>query len=146
MIIRIVAGCLALGVLVIGLLYLAFLAGVLAKCSPSPRTMKPGMVWLLLIPLFNVVWSFLVVLALADSLRNEFKLRNIRIEDSKPGKSIGIAMAVCGACMIIPFVNLLAMLPQLVLWIVYCVKIAGYSRRLDSPAAPGLAPVYPQGS
>ncbi len=48
-------------------------------------------------------------------------------------------MSVCGACMIIPFVNLLALVPELLLWIVYWVKIAGYARLLNLPAAPTLA-------
>lgn len=67
-IIRIVAGCLFLGLLAIGIVYIAFLSGVLRKCSPASRTMEPGMVWLLLVPLLNVVWNFLVVTALARSL------------------------------------------------------------------------------
>ncbi len=144
-IIRIVAGILAVCVLVVGILYLAFLAGVLRKCSPSARTMQPGMVWLSLIPLFNLIWCFFVVSALANSLGNEFRLRKIPIDDPKPGKSIGISMAVCGACMIIPLVNALALLPRLILWIIYWVKIAEYSRRLDLSPAPIAVPTYPQG-
>jgi hypothetical protein len=145
-VIRIVAGFLALGVLVIVLLYLSFLAGVLRKCSPWSRTMQPGMVWLMLIPFFNVIWSFIVVLAIADSLGNEFRLRNIPVDDPKPGKSIGIAMAVCQACGIIPLVNILAGLAGLVLWIMYWVKIAEYSRQLDLYPIPIAAPPYPQQS
>ena len=148
-IIRIVAGCLALLALgvfvVIAVFYFGLLAGVLRKCSPSSRTMQPGLVWLLLIPLFNLVWNFIVVLAIADSLGNEFRLRNIPVEDPKPGKSIGIAMAVCQACGIIPLVNILAGLASLVLWIVYWVKIAEYSRLLDQFTAPIMVPPYPQG-
>ena len=130
-IIRIVSGCLFLCVLAIGIAYIAFLSNVLKKCAPSNRTMQPGMVWLLLIPLFNLVWNFLVVNALADSLGSEFRLRNIPTSDGKPGKSIGLAMAVCAACAIIPIVNVIAILPHLILWIVYWVKITDYSRKLD---------------
>lgn len=144
-IVRVVAGCLALCVLAIGIVYIAFLSGVLQKCSPSSRTMQPGMVWLLLTPLVNLVWSFLVVFALADSLGNEFRLRSIPATDPKPGKSVGTAMAVCGACMIVPFVNILAMLPNLILWIVYWIKIADFSRRLDTSPIQNLMPSSPQG-
>jgi hypothetical protein len=97
------------------------------------------MVWLLLIPLFNVVWNFLVVTALAKSLGNEFRLRNIPTNEPEPGKGAGLAMAICGACSIIPIVNILAIIPHLVLWIIYWVKIAGFSRRLDQvPASMGM--------
>jgi len=141
-IIRIVAGLFAMGVfLVPAILYLVFLSGVLKKCSPPSRTMQPGLVWLLLIPLFNLIWNFFVVLAIADSLANEFRLRNIASDDPTPGKSVGVALCVCYACMIVPIVNLLAMLPALILWIVYWVKIAEFSRRLDfSPAAVAMPP------
>jgi hypothetical protein len=142
--IRIVAGCLALGALAVGIMFIVFLSGVLRKCSPSSRTMQPGMVWLLLVPLVSLIWNFLVVIAIADSLRNEFKLRNVPIEDPDPGKSIGIAMAVCGACCVIPLVNILAGLAGCVLWIVYWIKIADYSRRLDLSPAPIQIPTYPQ--
>ena len=47
-IIRIVAGCLFLAVLAVGIFYIAFLSRTFAKCAPTSRTMQPGMVWLLL--------------------------------------------------------------------------------------------------
>jgi hypothetical protein len=144
-IIRIVAGIFAVCGFAVGMAYIAFLGTVLSKCSPSSRTMSPGSVWFLLVPFVGIVWNFLVVSALADSLGNEFRLRGIPTSDPKPGKSLGIAMSVCGACMIIPFVNLLAIVPELILWIVYWVKIAGYSRQLNLPPAPTLASANPQG-
>jgi len=107
--------------------------------------MSPGSVWYLLVPFVGIVWNFFVVSALADSLGNEFRLRGIPTNDPKPGKSLGFAMSVCGACMIIPFVNLLAIVPELILWIVYWVKIAGYSRLLNLPAGSALASANPQG-
>lgn len=131
MIIRIVAGFMFLGVLAVGIVYIAYLSSVLSKCSPPSRTMEPGMVWLLLIPLFNIIWGFLVVLALAKSLANEFRLRNIPLDTPEPGKSVGLAMCICGAFGIIPFVNIATGLAGFVLWILYWVKIAGYSHMLD---------------
>jgi hypothetical protein len=143
-IIRIVAGCLFLCVFAVAIVYIAFLGGVLKKCSPSSRTMQPGMVWLLLVPLFNLVWSFLVVNALAASLGSEFRLRNLTTDDREPGKSTGIAMAVCGACSIVPFLNFLAVPAHFILWIVYWVKIAGYSRQLDLSRVPLVVPANTQ--
>jgi hypothetical protein len=126
-IIRIIAGCLFLFMFAGYIVYLAFLAGVLRKCSPQSQTMKPGMVWLSLVPIFNIVWVFFVVSAIANSLGNEFRLRSVPVDDPKPGKSIGIAMAVSAVCSIVPGVILV----HLVLWIVYWVQIARFSRRLD---------------
>jgi len=100
-IIRVVAGIFAVCAFAAGMAFIAFLGTVLSKCSPSSRTMSPGSVWYLLVPLFGVVWSFFVVSALADSLGNEFRLRGLPGTEPKPGRSLGIAMSVCGSFMII---------------------------------------------
>lgn len=111
--------------------YILTLQGALNKCAPPSRTMEPGMVWLLLIPFFNLIWHFFVVLGLAKSLGNEFKRRGIPIPEITPGQNIGLAMCICACCSIVPLLGLLASLASLVLWVVYWVKIADYSRRLD---------------
>ncbi|MBS1804953.1 MAG: hypothetical protein JST28_16465 [Acidobacteria bacterium] len=145
-IVRLFSGAVFLSFLAIGIavaiFYILTLSRALKKCHPSSRTMEPGMVWLLLIPLFNLVWNFLVVNAMAKSLGNEFRLRNIPSTEAEPGKTIGLAMAICGACSIIPLVNMITGLVYLVLWIIYWVKIAGFSQVLDqAPASAGPAPM-----
>jgi len=107
--------------------------------------MQPGLVWLLLVPLFNIIWNFFVVLAIAKSLGNELRLRTIPSDDPEPGKSIGIAMCICGTCGIVPFLNILTGLVQFVLWIIYWAKIAEFSRRLDQVAAAGVISTTMQG-
>jgi len=125
--------------LIPAILYLITLQNALGKCPPVSRTMDPAMVWLLLVPLFNLIWSFFVVMALGKSLGNEFRRRGIPTPDPLPGQSIGMAMCICGCCGIIPIINFLAIPVQLVLWIVYWVKIAEFSRMLDVP----VAAIYP---
>ena len=41
--------------------YCLTLQKCLTRCSPQCRTLVPGQVWLLLIPLFDLVWHFIVV-------------------------------------------------------------------------------------
>jgi hypothetical protein len=106
------------------------------RCAPESRAMEPGLVWLLLIPMFNAVWHFFVVLNMAKSLGAEFQRRGIAAEPA-PGKNLGLAMCILGCCCLIPLVNFLACLPYLICWIVYWVKIAGFSGRLAP--APGAA-------
>lgn len=145
-IIRIVAGILFIAVfvvmLVVYILYITSLSRALSKCSESSRTMQPGMVWLLLVPLVGLVWQFFVVIGLADSLGNEFRAREVPNADPKPGKSVGIAMCVCAACGIVPLVNLLAFPAYIVLWIIYWVKIGEFSRRLDLVPATNGTTLY----
>ena len=145
-IIRLFSGAVFLSFLAVGIViavfYILTLSRALSKCSPASRTIQPGTLWLLLIPLFNLVWNFFVVLGLARSLGNEFRLRNIPNAEPEPGKSIGLAMAICGACSIIPLVNLITGLVYLVLWIVYWIKISGYSQILDQvPISTSQAPM-----
>ncbi len=94
------------------------------------------MLWLLLVPIVNLVWHFFVVVGLAKTLGNEFRMRNIPNIEPMPGQPIGIAMCVCAVCGIIPLLGFLAMPAGIVLWIVYWAKIAEFSSMLDRVPTP----------
>jgi hypothetical protein len=106
--------------------YLLTLQKALNRCSPECRAMNPGMVWLMLIPLFNLVWQFIVVLNMAKSLGAEFRKRGLP-EEPEPGQTMGLVMCVS---------SLLCGPVYIVFWIIYWVQIAGFSSKL---AAPGVA-------
>jgi hypothetical protein len=112
--------------LVPAIFYLLTLQKALNRCSPENRAMNPGMVWLMFIPLFNIVWQFFIVLNMAKSLGAEFQKRGIA-EDPNPGQTLGLVMCIA---------NLICGPVGLVCWILYWVKIAGYSARLATPLAP----------
>ena len=118
--------------LIPGIFYLLTLQKCLQRCSPQSRTMSPGQVWLMLIPLFNLVWQFIVVSQISSSLANEFRPRRM-IEEPEPGKAIGLAYCILFVCGVIPFLAVLTSIAGLVCWIIYWVKIADYSRELASP-------------
>jgi hypothetical protein len=120
--------------LIPAIFYCLTLQKAMTRVSPENRAMGPGMVWLLFIPLFNIVWNFFVVLNLAKSLGAEFKKRNIPAE-AEPAKGIGLAMCILACCGIIPVVNWFSGIATLVCWIIYWVKIAGFSGKLAAPAA-----------
>lgn len=128
--------------LIPAIFYLLTLQKALAKCSPTSRTMEPGMVWLCLIPLFSLIWNFFVVMALGKSLSNEFARRGIASPEPLPGQPIGLGMSICLCCGIIPVLNLLTSVAALVLWIMYWVKIANYSAMLgELPTAAVMPPL-----
>jgi hypothetical protein len=110
--------------------YILSLQRALERCSPPSRTMPPGNVWLLLIPLFSLIWHFIVVSNLAKSLGNEFQGRNVPNAGPEPGKSVGLVMCILFACGVIPGIGVVFSLGGLVCWIVYWVKIEGYSQAL----------------
>jgi hypothetical protein len=115
-------------------LFFLTLQRALARCAPTARTMSPGQVWFGVIPVFNLVWPFYMVNAISTSLHNEFVRRGI-VEEPAPAKTIGMAFATLGLLSIIPLLNILTALPTLVCWIVYWVKIAGFSKKLAAPPA-----------
>lgn len=122
-------------IIIPAIFYLLTLQKALNRCSPESRAMQPGMVWLMLIPLFNLVWQFFIVLNMAKSLEAEFRKRGLAIEPD-PGKTLGLVMCILVCCGIIPFLGILCSLGAFVCWIIYWIKIAGYSSQIAAPAAP----------
>jgi hypothetical protein len=121
--------------LIPGIFFLLTLQNALKKCDASVRQMEPAMVWLLLIPVFSIVWNFFVVTGIGKSLGAEFRRRGIVTQQAYPAQSVGMALAICQCCCIIPILNILAGLAGFVLWIVYWVQVANFSRMLDQPQA-----------
>jgi lysylphosphatidylglycerol synthetase-like protein (DUF2156 family) len=109
--------------------YCLSLQKALNRCSPECRAMNPAMVWLIFIPLFNIVWQFMVVLNMAKSLAAEFQKRGMA-EDPNPGQTLGMVMCIG---------NLICGPVGLICWILYWVKIAGYSNKIAGPPVPVAA-------
>ena len=97
--------------------------------------MEPGMVWLLLIPCFGLIWQFIMIIRISESLDNEFYSRRWR-RDGDFGKSLGISYAVLNLLGFIPYLGILCSLAGIVCFIMYWVKIAGYSNQLASDNDP----------
>jgi hypothetical protein len=116
------------------ILFVLTLQKALQRCSPQNRTISPGSAWLMLIPLFNLVWDFILVSQVSATLEREFRSRNIPVEPS-PGKNVGLAWCILAAGAIIPFLGVLSFIGALVCWILYWVKIAGFSSTLAAPIA-----------
>ena len=111
------------------ILFVSSLRKVLERCSYENRTIKPGQVWLLLIPFFNLGWQFVVLTKVSQSLENEFNSRNIQ-KGPAPGKSIGMAVCILAIFCTIPIIMNYTALPCLICWIIYWAKISSYSKEL----------------
>lgn len=106
------------------------------------RKLEPGLIWLLLIPLFNLVWNFFVFLRISESYKSYFQ--SIGREDvGDAGRGIGLAYAICAACTLIPCLGLFAAVGALVLLIVYLVKIYGLKPQISASAS-GFPATPPQ--
>jgi len=137
------AGAVGCGVLIVALAILVWVLYLLQTCfqriPQQYRLMEPGMVWLMLIPLFNLVWQFFVVFRLSHSFQNYFTAQG-RKDVGDCGWTMGLVAMILGLCGIIPKVGALASLASLVLWIIYMVKVVGLRNQIGS--APGF-PVTP---
>jgi hypothetical protein len=113
-------GVILLASLVVSILFLLALYRALNACSPRNRTMEPGQVWLSLIPLVGIVFYIMAILKVPESLEREYRSRGMR-DDGDYGKNLGIWFIVTS--FVCPGVNV-------VLWIMYWVKISGLTKGL----------------
>jgi hypothetical protein len=127
----VVVGVVVLVAIVIAIFFLLTLSKALSRCSPDNRTMEPAMVWLNLIPCLNIVWQFVTVIRVSESLDNEFYARGYDRGDDY-GKNIGISYCVLNLMGWIPYLGVVFSLAGLVCFILYWVKIAGFSKQLAS--------------
>jgi hypothetical protein len=115
--------------------YLITMQNTFNEISPENRKMEAGHVWLTLIPLFGLVWQFIIVNRMADSLKLEFAKRNIKEVEDRPGISIGLTFCILFCILfcssIIPILGFLTGIAGLICWIVYWVKINGYKVKLQ---------------
>lgn len=115
-----------------GIFYTLTLQRALSRCAPESRTMEPGMVWLLYIPLFTLIWNFVVVNRVSASLQNEFRRRGLA-GPVDTGRGVGLAMSVLACLSAIPILGILCALAAVVCWIVYWAKVAALSGQLLPP-------------
>ena len=96
-------GTFALGAFVVGMIVvLAIMLGIFCllnwlivdaakAAAPEHRTMKPGLFWLMLIPLFNLFWAFKAMPAVSDSLKATLDAKGQAGGDA--GRFVGLLFA-----------------------------------------------------
>ena len=104
--------------------FLLTLQKTLEAISTENRRIPPSNVWLMLIPLFNIVWQFIMVDKISESIAAECSKLNISRNEPKPTYNIGLAWNICNILSFLPFVGLAA----LVTFIIYWVKVAEYKK------------------
>jgi len=117
--------------IVVRIFYLLTLSRTLELCHPQTRTMSPGEVWMVFIPLFGLVWHFIMVGRIADTLAVEFRNRRIPVEEDRPGYQTGLWALILMCCAIIPFLGILCVLTGFIFMIMYWVRIANYKKQLE---------------
>jgi dolichol kinase len=110
-------------VLAINVVVCAILYGCFKRIPAEHRKLEAGLVWLLLIPCFSIVWNFFVFPRLAQSYQSYFRAAG-REDLGDCGAGFGWAYAGCvlGACLPLPFLPFGIGLAALVLLVVFLVK------------------------
>lgn len=108
-------------------LYLLTLQNTLKAISPESRLMNPGQVWLMLIPLFNLYWQFMLVDKLSRSIGAECVRLSIPHDDYNPTYGIGLTMCVFNCLFWIP---ILGSFGSLISWIIHWIKVADYKKQI----------------
>lgn len=121
------------------------LSGWVKRIPPEHRKIEPGKVWLLMIPLFHLVWNFFVYPPIALSFDSYFKARGETVES--PLKLAKMLCWVAAAGFIgglIPclgvIVGPLCGLGALVLLIMVLVKFNDLRNRIGAAPAAGAPP------
>jgi len=125
---------------VIGLAIQAFvcwlLSGWLKRVPAEHRKQEPGMVWLLMIPLFPLIWNFWVYPKIAESFDSYFASKSEAAESAGGMARLYCILAACSLPVgFIPILGGLFGIGVLVLWIILLVKLHGLSKKLPEPAA-----------
>lgn len=121
--------------------FLLMQQALLKSIQVHNRSISPGEVFLQLIPLFGMVWQFIVVTRISDSIRRELSEdQTFSFEQPtastlptgfRPAYGIGIAYCVFFCCSIIPMLGVLAGFAGIICWIIYWVKLAEYKSLLQ---------------
>jgi len=118
--------------LVVPIFYLLTISRTLAAVSEQHRRMSPGLVWLNLIPAFSLGWHFYTVVKVRDSVVAELRAKGIA-DGSNGGFTLGMATSLLYVACVIPGIDLWAVLPALICWIIYWLKISRYRSMLSAP-------------
>jgi hypothetical protein len=135
------------------ILFLITQQKTLRAVQPGNRLMDPGMVWLQCIPLFGLIWQFVVVTRISDSISKEFAsyddnsvlgLSSPEIVDELGKRpTLGIGIAYCVIITIGVLANFFLKSPSsieliaiwnlsgMVCWIIYWIKLVQYKRKLS---------------
>ena len=114
------------------ILFLGSVSRVLNRVSEENRRMDPGLVWLNLIPLLNLIWCVVTVERVGESIRNEMAARGRDSKTESYGKTAGLtAIVLFLTVLVLPPPALIITWPfALIYGIVYWLQLRWYGARL----------------
>jgi flagellar biosynthesis protein FliQ len=122
-----------LAALIVLIFFLISLQKALTLAGEENREMSPGLVWLNLIPIFNLGWMVYTVLKVSEAISKKHTAHNVP-NPTEGAKTTGLVYSICSICSIIPIIGGLIALVGLVFFIIYWVNIAGFNKTMPQMA------------
>lgn len=126
-------------IITLAVFYLRSVQKLLNAISAEFRYMPASQVGLMLIPLFNIVFHFVMVFRIADSVRDQILKLGVPTGSSKPGLIMGIStMALYLAGVVLNTlgweltIDFLCTIGSLICWIIYWVQIERYRKLITT--------------
>jgi len=120
-------------ILLVSLAIGVFIAYVIyAAQNRVPREhqkLEPALVWLLVVPVLQIVWIFMVAIKVPESLKSYFDAQ----EDATVGdcgRGVGLGWAICTIVSWIPFLGFITGLAALICMILFLVKVNELKNRI----------------
>jgi len=110
-------------VVVVQLLYLMTLNRTLQAVRPEFRQIEPGQAWLGFIPVFQLIWPFIINPKVAASVKADLEDRGIEVQ-GEAGKQLGSIYPGLRFGAYIPVIGLLFNIGYLVVFIIWWVKLS----------------------
>lgn len=127
--------------IIVGILYVLSLSKLLKNISPENRSMNPGLVWLLFVPILNFIWHFVVVLNVTRSTEKEFAKLGIN-EQTNSARTIGLVASIAWtlpliinkffdrAMSLMILLTMFASIVTVVTFIMFWVKTSSFNKKL----------------
>lgn len=116
-------------VVVVQLLYLMTLNHTIQAIRPEFRQIEPGQAWLGFIPLFHLIWPFIINPKVAASIKADLEDRGVT-GLGEAGKQLGSIYPGLRFGGYIPGIGVLFSLGYLVVFIIWWSKLGQYKRQL----------------
>lgn len=121
-----------IGILVCLAIMIPFIITVkncISLIAPSNRKVQPNSAWFLLIPIFNIIWYAILFYKVADSLNNEYAVRDIK-EDAGLIRGMGIAICISSIFCLIPLINTIVGFANFAFFIILWVQVSSASSKI----------------
>lgn len=124
----------------------------LSRIPRSVRSMEPEQVWLTFIPLFGLVWGFIINTRVSESLGREYRRRQWHSDEARPGFEIG-AVTVTMACLYfvqygftwaIPFISFVCMVILCGAMYRHTARLNAFRERLDEAGPDEVSQLQPE--